>query len=184
MLADLLPERVGSLLSVNSLREDVGVAYATVRDWIGLFEALYHIILVRPWAGKLTRTLRAEPKLYLYDPLPVPSLAAKRENLVALHLLKACHCFTDLVLGDFALHFLRTKEKEEIDFVVLRDTKPWMLVECKSGDLQPSPTLVKFAAKLKAPHAIQLVSHRGHDREFPQLGVRVMDTERFLAGWV
>ena len=36
VLADLLPERVASLLSVNGLREDVGVAYATVRDWMGI----------------------------------------------------------------------------------------------------------------------------------------------------
>jgi uncharacterized protein len=33
-LVDLLPGRVGSQLSVNALREDVGVAYATVRDWL------------------------------------------------------------------------------------------------------------------------------------------------------
>src|SRR5262249_12338930 len=39
VLADLLPERAGSLLSINSLREDVGVAYATVRSWIRALEA-------------------------------------------------------------------------------------------------------------------------------------------------
>ena len=41
VLAELLPERVGSLLSINALREDVGKAYATVRSWYHVLEALY-----------------------------------------------------------------------------------------------------------------------------------------------
>ena len=44
VLLDLIPEKVGSLFSFNSLKEDVGAAYATVRDslaaglvyWAGL----------------------------------------------------------------------------------------------------------------------------------------------------
>jgi predicted AAA+ superfamily ATPase len=184
VLADLLPARVGSLLSVNSLREDVGVAYATVRDWVQILEALYHLFLVRPWAGRMARTLRAEPKLYLYDFLPVESAAARLENITALHLLKACQYWSDVAQGDFTLHFLRTKEKEEIDFVVLRDRRPWMLVECKSSELRPSPTLVKFTAKLRPTHSFQLVTPRGHDRVFPEARVRVMEYERFFAGLV
>ena len=184
VLADLLPERVGSLLSVNSLREDVGVAYATVRDWVLALEALYHVILVRPWSARLTRALRMEPKLYLHDFLPVENPGARLENLTALHLLKACQYWTDAAEGEFALHFLRTKEKEEVDFVVLRERRPWMLVECKSGDLHPAPTLVKFARALGSPLNFQLVDRRGHDRAFPEARVRVLDYERFLAGLV
>jgi hypothetical protein len=184
VLADLLPGRVGSLLSMNSLREDVGVAYATVRDWIGVLEALYHIVLVRPYAGRLRRTLRAEPKLYLVDFLPVESSGARLENLTALHLLKACQYWTAAAAGEFDLRFVRTKEKEEVDFVVLRDRRPWMLVECKSGELQPAPALVKFARVLETELNFQLVDRRGHDRVFAEAGVRVVDYERFFAGLV
>jgi uncharacterized protein len=184
ILADLLPARVGSLLSVNSLREDVGVAYATVRDWMSVLQSLYHLVLLRPYAGRLQRTLRAEPKLYLLDYLSVPSRAARLENLTALHLLKACQYWTDTAQGEFELHFLRTKEKEEVDFVVLREKKPWILVECKSNMLEPAPTLVKFARLLKSGSNYQLVDRRGHDRLFPEAGVRVMDYEHFFAGLV
>ncbi|HEX9594401.1 MAG TPA: AAA family ATPase [bacterium] len=184
VLVDLLPERVGSLLSVNSLREDVGVAYATVRDWLGVLEALYHLFLVRPYAGKLKRALKAEAKVYLYDVLQVDDPAAGRENLTALHLLKACHYWTDLAQGDFELRFLRTKEKEEVDFVVTRDRQPWMLVECKSGDTTPSPVLAKFAARLTTQLNFQLIDRRGHDRFYPETRLRVIDYERFLAGLV
>ena len=47
VLADLLPERVGSLLSINSLREDLGVAHATVQGCLEVFASLYHCFLVR-----------------------------------------------------------------------------------------------------------------------------------------
>lgn len=61
VLFDLLPSRVGSLLSINSLQQDVGVAYATVRDWVTVFESLYQCFLVRPYATRITRSLRAAP---------------------------------------------------------------------------------------------------------------------------
>ncbi|MBI5482051.1 MAG: hypothetical protein HY906_24560 [Deltaproteobacteria bacterium] len=101
-----------------------------------------------------------------------------------LHLLKACQYWTDAAEGEFALHFLRTKEKEEVDFVVLRDRRPWLLVECRSSDLHPAPTLVKFARALGTVLNFQLVDRRGHDRAFPEARVRVLDYERFFAGLV
>jgi predicted AAA+ superfamily ATPase len=184
VLTDLLPERVGSLLSVNSLREYVGVAYATVRDWVGILQALYHCFLVRPFSRRLRRVLTAGPKLYLFDLLHVESPAARRENLVALHLLKACHYWTDVALGEFELKFLRTKDGKEVDFLLTRDKKPWMLVECKSGQTAPAPALVHFAHKLGTSHNYQVVARPGHDRFYPEHGVRVIDLERFLAGLI
>lgn len=49
LLADLLPERVGSLLSINGLRELLAVSFATVRDWLAVLQELYHCFTVRPW---------------------------------------------------------------------------------------------------------------------------------------
>ena len=37
VLASLLPERVGSPLSLNALSEDLGVAFGTVRSWTESF---------------------------------------------------------------------------------------------------------------------------------------------------
>jgi len=38
--ARLLPERVGNPLSLNSMREDLGVAFETVRSWVGVLGCL------------------------------------------------------------------------------------------------------------------------------------------------
>lgn len=184
VLGDLLADGVGSLLSVNALREDVQVAYATVRDWVGILQALYHCFVIRSFSRSLRRGLTASSKLYLFDLLQVPSGPARQENLVALHLLKACHYWCDVALGEFELMFLRTRDGKEVDFVVIRDRKPWMLVECKSGQTAPERTLIELARTLGTTHNFQLVTRRGHDRLFPEHRVRVLDLERFLAGLV
>ena len=184
VLADLLPERVGSLLSVNSLREDVGKAYATVRSWLGVLDILYFSFTIRPYSGRLSRALRAEPKLYLFDTLRIPAdLESKRlENEVALHLFKACCFWTDTAQGDWELRFVRTKEKREVDFLLLRDAKPWMLVECKSGKKEPAKDLILFSQLLKPAHSFQLVSDESFDRRYPAHKVRVLGYQKFLSG--
>ncbi len=186
VLADLLPLRVGSLLSLNSLREDIGVAYGTVRAWVQVFEALYHCFLVRPWAKRVARAVRSAPKLYLYDILQLPAAAhgARLENMTALHLLKACHFWTNAAFGDFDLRFVRDKERREVDFLVVRDGSPWCLVECKTNDVEPAAALLHFRERLRAPLAFQLVRRPGYDRDYPRLKIRVLDHERFFAGLV
>jgi hypothetical protein len=184
VLIDLLPERVGSLLSVNSLREDVGKAYATVRSWLGVLDTLYYSFKIRPYATRLTRALRAEPKLYLFDTLRIPvDLGSKRlENQVALHLLKACYFWMDTAQGEWDLRFVRTKEKREVDFLLLLDKKPWMLVECKSEEAEPAKDLVLFTRLLKPAHSFQLVTDESVDRFYAEHRVRVLGYERFLSG--
>jgi hypothetical protein len=184
VLMELLPERVGSLLSVNSLREDVGKAYATVRSWLGVLDILYYCFTIRPYSKKLSRALKAEPKLYLYDILRIPSEHAARrlENLAALHLLKACSFWTDSAQGEFDLRFIRDREKREVDFLVLRDGKPWMAVECKSGQKEPDENLERFSRILKPVHSIQLVTDENHDRYYAESGIRVMGYQKFLSG--
>jgi len=185
-LADLLPTKVGGLLSMNSLREDVGVAYATIRSWVQVFEALYHCFLVRPYSRKMARALTAMPKLYLFDTLAIPmeSMGARLENLVALHLLKACHFWTDLAYGEFDLRYLRDKEQREVDFLMLKDGKPWFLVECKSGDTEPSTSVQHFQSALSGIDAYQLVNVPGYDRHYPGKRIRVLEYGKFLAGLV
>jgi len=72
-------------------------------------------------------------------------------------LLKAVHFWTDLGFGEFGLHFLRDKQKREVDFVVVRDGKPWFLVEVKhSGSASLSPHLAYFQQHSGAGHDEQV----------------------------
>jgi uncharacterized protein len=184
VLCELLPERVGSLLSINSLREDMGAAYGTVYNWLRTLEALYDHFLIRPYANKVKRAIRAEPKMYLYDILRLDSKSKRLENLLALHLLKACDYWTDAAMGFFEVRFIRNKEKEEVDFCVLRNEKVWLLVECKSNEKNPSVVLTKFTELLKPAFSFQLVDVEGYDKYFPSSKIRVCSYDRFCSGLI
>jgi len=72
-------------------------------------------------------------------------------------LLKAVETWTDLGFGNFELRYLRDKQKREVDFMVVRDRKPWFLVEVKLSEKVLSSALAHFQAQIKAPHAFQAV---------------------------
>lgn len=184
VLLDLIPEKVGSLFSFNSLREDLGVAYATVREWVLLSEILYYGFFIKPYSKNLKRSLRAEPKYYLYDILQIPDKPQRCENLTALHLLKAVHFWTDIGEGFFDLHFVRDKEKREVDFLITYDKKPWILIECKSNSKTPSGHMLYFSEKLGTVHNYQLVTDNKYDREYPLQNVRVLGYQKFFSGLI
>lgn len=182
-LIELLEPRVGSPLSLNSLREDLGVSFETVRSWVQALERTYYVFTIPPYSKQLARALSKSRKAYFWDWSEVTDPAARFENMVASHLLKACHTWTDLGCGRFDLWYLRDKQKREVDFLITEARKPWMLVECKLGDRAPSPPLVVFGQALKCDRLVQLVEAAGVN-ELPRVKsslVRVMSAARFFA---
>ncbi len=61
----------------------------------------------------------------------VKEAGTRHENMIASHLLKAVHFWTDSGMGDLGL-YLRTKDKRQVDLLVSRDGQPWFLVEVKT----------------------------------------------------
>lgn len=59
--------------------------------------------------------------------------------------------------GDFELYFLRNKEKQEIDFLIVRDGAPWLPVEVKRSDSALSPNWKKFASMLSCKRGLQII---------------------------
>ena len=186
VLLDLIPEKIGSLFSFHSLKEDIGVAYATLRDWVLLSENLYYGFFIKPYSKKIKRVIHSQPKFYLYDILQIPkSEKSKRlENLTALHLLKACHFWTDTAEGLFELFFIRDKEKREVDFLITRDKKAFLLLECKSQSKNLSPYLTHYAEILKAPLNIQLIETKNYDRKYPLQNIRVLSYQKFFSSLI
>jgi len=175
VLAELLAHQVGSLVNYTTLANAVNVSVDTVRRWIALLEGLFYSFTIRPWFKNVPKSLRRQPKVYLWDWSLVRDGGARRENLVAGHLLKAVHLWTDIGLGDFELGFLRDKAKREVDFVVARDGAPWFLVEVKSsGRHGLNPALGYYQQKTGAAHAFQLAFDLDHvDRDCFEVGVPV-----------
>ena len=59
--------RVGQLLNLNSLANDVGISHPTARGWMTLLEASYVVFLLPPWFGNVSKRLIKSPKLYFHD---------------------------------------------------------------------------------------------------------------------
>jgi hypothetical protein len=160
LLATLVSERSGQLTSFSSLANEINASVDSIRRWLKTLEALHFVFPVRPWFKNVARSLRKEPKYYLWDWSLVGNEGQRIENLVASALLKAVHFWTDEGWGDFSLHYLRDKEKREVDFLVVKDAAPWFLVEVKKGSDHLSPALGFFLDRLGADHAFQAVLER------------------------
>jgi predicted AAA+ superfamily ATPase len=161
LLTSLLPEKIGSPLSVQSLREDLEVAHDTVTRWLRYLEELYYFFTIRPWAKSVARSLKKEGKIYFFDWTEAETPGSQFENMVACHLLKACHYWTDTGEGTFDLYYLRNKDKQEIDFVVIRDKKPWVMVESKLSEPKIDQSSArKFIGYLGCP-LLQVVYQSG-----------------------
>jgi predicted AAA+ superfamily ATPase len=155
-LSTLLDRLSGERLVFANLAQELRVDDKTARRWVETFCAFHHGFLVRPWFRNVAKALRKEPKWFLRDWSGVEDPGQRAETLVANHLLKAVEGWTDLGLGDFALHFIRDKQQREVDFLIVRDGRPWILVEVKLGDRPLSPALALMQAQTGATHAVQL----------------------------
>jgi predicted AAA+ superfamily ATPase len=156
ILFSLLPSKVGAPLSLPGLAADLKVAYNTVKNWLSVLERFYLTFTLSPWTPRISRTLRKDRKLYLFDYAGIEDPAARFENMVAVELFRAVSNWNDMGWGDFGLHYVRTKEGREVDFLVSEDRKPLFLVEAKRGDMTPAPNLLRFQKALGIP-GIQLL---------------------------
>ena len=182
ILADLLPERVGSPLSLNALREDLEVSHRAVSSWTEILERLYHVYRLRPHTSTKVRGLHKLPKLYLWDWSLVPEPGPRFENLVAAHLLKLAHFLQDRDGHAVELMYLRDRTGKETDFLVTVGRQPWFAVEVKLAATQIDPALVYYRERLKIPWAYQVVLES--ERDFVEHGVRCLPAHRFLAALV
>lgn len=158
LLAEILCEQATGTLNYSSLAIDIRVSEDTVKRWVNVLSQFYYCFRIQPWFKNVKRSLLKEPKIYLWDWSFVRDPGAKIENLVAGHLLKAVHLWTDLGLGKFGLYYLRDKDKKEVDFLVSRDNSPWFMVEVKaSANKSISPNLSYFAQQLNTEYALEVV---------------------------
>jgi predicted AAA+ superfamily ATPase len=157
VLVNLLRERSGGQLVYSNLAGEVQVSVDTIRRWVDTLCGLHLGFLVRPWFKNVGRSIRKEPKWFLRDWSAVRDEGPRAETFVACHLLKAIEGWQDLGLGDFQLGYLRDKGKREVDFVVIRDRKPWFLVEVKKADAEISPSLKHFQDQTRAPLAFHVI---------------------------
>ena len=160
ILTHSLSDRVGSVLSIESLRQDLQVSHNTVSRWLDILQTLYVCYRISPFSASRIRSVKKEKKLYLWDWAQVSESGARFENMVASQLLKYCHFMEDTEGYRMELQYLRDRDGREVDFVVIKDKKPLFAVECKVSDQTLSKAIKYFKERTKIPEFYQV--HLGH----------------------
>lgn len=180
-LVYLLKTRVGGGVSYANLARDLERDINTIKRWLLLLENLYVIFRVTPYHKNITRSLLKEPKYYFFDIAQVEdNEGAKLENLVAFSLLKELHFIEDTTGMRGNLHYLRTKDGKELDFVICIENKPTHLIEVKMTDEYLAPAFQHFIPLFSENiQKIQLVKSCNREKTFPN-GIEI----RSLIPWL
>lgn len=148
LVFDLLRRKVGSPISYKSIAEDVGISPNTVKKYINIFESLFIIFKVVPYSNNIARSLLKEPKIYFFDTgLVNGDKGILLENMTAICLLKHVYGKVDCLGEYYNLHYLRTKERKEVDFCITKDNKIEFILEVKHNENDFSKSLAYFSNK-------------------------------------
>lgn len=184
VLYEHLPLTVGSVLSINSLREDLEVNFRTVKNWIDIFERNYVCFRIPPFGSTKIKAVKKESKLYFWDWGHIEKKAARYENLIAMHLLRLCHWITDVYGQKAELRYFRDVRGREVDFVVIKKGIPWIAVEVKESDTTLDSNLKYLLDKVKIPFAFQVYFNGDKFKRLPNINgciVHILPAHIFLA---
>jgi predicted AAA+ superfamily ATPase len=181
LLVELLRRRVGSPLSYASVAEDLKIAPNSARRYVEILEALTYRFLGASAPCESARAIQKEPKLYFYDSGYVQGDEGVRvENNGCGLLKKACGLLCDALGVPLELCYIRTKEKREIDFALVKDGQPETLIEIKTADASIHKDLITLGARLPGAKRLQLV--RDLRVEEDRDGVSLRPLPAWLAG--
>ena len=179
-LVFLLPERVGSPLSLNNLKNTLGCAHASVQNWLEVLKKVYILFDVAPYTTYLARSVRKERKYFFWDWGLLEDMGKRFENFMAVQLKRATSVWSEWGKGDYRLMYVRTKDGREVDFVVTERGKPLLLIECKRNDKTLSPNLKYFKDRLKVQLAFQVIQTPGYLKQADR-GTFVLGLDRLLS---
>lgn len=158
LFLDALRTRVGGLVVLSNIAEDLQTSPQTLARWLDIFQKMYLVFVVRPYTKNLPRAVQKPPKVYFFDNADViGDEGARFENLVASHLLKKIHFLEDRDGYRYELCYIRDKEGREVDFAIVKEGVLTELIEAKFADPNISPHLQYYAERLKPKVALQVV---------------------------
>lgn len=170
--------RVGQLLNLQSLGNDVGISHTTARSWLTLLEASYVVYVLQPWHSNVSKRQIKSPKLFFYDVgLAAYLLGIENESHVSRHPLRG-NLFENLIVIETLkyrynrgkrsnIYFWRDAKGNEIDLVI--ESGPDVVaVEIKAGATVSGDWfkgLHTFAAMLPAPPKANALIYGGTEQQ-------------------
>lgn len=158
MVLRLLASRTGQEIRYTEISNNSGISSVTVKEWTSLLERADLIYLLKPYYTNLNSRLIKTPKLYFLDtglasrlqgwsdPTPLmssPQIGALFETLVLAEIVKFIRNYSK----NWELFFWRTKEKEEIDFIL--KTHDTVLAFESKLSIQATPKMMTYPPAFK-----------------------------------
>lgn len=165
-MLELLRHRIGSPISYASIARDLQKSPATIKHWFEILENLYVVFRVSPYNKNVARSILKEPKFYFFDLAVTEGEGARLENLVACSLQKELHRIEDFLGLKTGLHYLRTKEGKELDFLITIEDKPILIIEVNAADDTPSPHFSAFNKFFPDIPKLQLVKSLAREKDY------------------
>ena len=157
----LLPEMIGSPLSESSLAVHLEISNPTVKNHLKRLEDFYLAFKVHPYSKNIKRALVKAPKCYLFDWSQISEPSKRFENYVALELYSRIHFWMNATGVFYRLFYLRNKEKQETDFLIVQDKMPWLMIEAKLTDGPVASHHKKMQAMLGQIPFVQVCRQEG-----------------------
>ena len=138
MLLYLLAQSQGSLVSVENLSREIGLTARSVQKYIDIMQHTFVLGVLSSFSRNLGNELKKSRKYYLYDIGIRNALIkdfrvfAQREDKGSILESAVYLNLTSNLMPNADLKFWRTRDGQEVDFVLIRDRQP-IPIEVKSN---------------------------------------------------
>jgi len=102
--------------------------------------------------------------------------------MTACGLLKEIHYVEDCFGEQVSLFYLKTKDNKEIDFLVIRDEAPVLMIEVKWADNTLNPNFSIFSKHFPNIKKIQIVGKLKREKTYPD-GTEIRSAHNWLANF-
>lgn len=183
LCAQILSYQSGSILNRTTIAKKLQVSVQTIGRWIETLKQFYYVFTIQPWTNNIPHSLIKEPKVFLNDWSLVSDEGARFETFVAAHLKKSVDFWNESGKGDFEMYFLRDKRQREVDFLITKDGKPWIMVEAKTSEQSMSSSLHYYRELTGSPFVFQVTKNMKYvDYDcFSKEGIFIVPSSTFLS---
>jgi predicted AAA+ superfamily ATPase len=166
---ELLMQQSGCLFEATSMAGPCGVSRTTLQNYLRALEDTYAMAVIKPFFTNKTKEIVSAPKVYGFD----SGFVAFNKGWLDIRPDDRGIMWEHFVLNQlFAfgfkkqIRYWRTKQKQEVDFVVVRRGKPPVAIEAKwkAGGTTDYKNLLHFARN--HPESELVVVAQDMDRPF------------------
>lgn len=190
--------RIGQLVNLSSLGNDIGLTHTAVREWLTLLETSFVVFLLEPFHRNIGKRLIKTPKLYFYDVgLAAFLIGIEQASHLHLHPLRG-HLFENMIVMEALkfrfnrglrnnLTFFRDRTGNEVDLLYAAGENT-LAIEIKAAETVSDSLfqgLLALENTIRAPRVDKAMVYGG-DREETRSGVQVVPWRKvrpFLEKW-